>query len=127
MEFRDNEAIYIQIAAFVTEKIMTLEWLPEQKIPSVREMASDLQVNPLTVVRAYDFLQNKEVIANKRGIGFFISADAKEKIKVYSKERFIGQELPELFKNMYLLGITIEEIEVRFNNFIEQNYKTKES
>ncbi|PTS95502.1 GntR family transcriptional regulator [Pedobacter sp. HMWF019] len=126
MEFRDNEAIYIQIAAFVTEKIMTQEWLPEQKIPSVREMASDLQVNPLTVVRAYDFLQNKEVIANKRGIGFFISADAKEKIKVYSKERFIGQELPELFKNMYLLGITIEEIEVRFNNFIEQNYKTKE-
>ncbi|WP_316833585.1 GntR family transcriptional regulator [Pedobacter nutrimenti] len=126
MEFRDNEAIYIQIAAFVTERIMTQEWLPEQKIPSVREMASDLQVNPLTVVRAYDFLQNKEVIANKRGIGFFISADAKEKIKVYSKERFIGQELPELFKNMYLLGITIEEIEVRFNNFIEQNYKTKE-
>jgi len=127
MEFRDNEAIYIQIAAFVTEKIMTEEWLPEQKIPSVREMASDLQVNPLTVVRAYEFLQNREVIANKRGIGFFISADAKEKIKVYSKERFIGQELPELFKNMYLLGITIEEIEVRFNNFIEQNYKTKES
>jgi len=127
MEFRDNEAIYIQIAAFVTEKIMTEEWLSEQKIPSVREMASDLQVNPLTVVRAYEFLQNKEVIANKRGIGFFISADAKEKIKVYSKERFIGQELPELFKNMYLLGITIEEIEVRFNNFIEQNYKTKES
>jgi DNA-binding transcriptional regulator YhcF (GntR family) len=127
MEFRDNEAIYIQIAAFVTEKIMTEEWLSEQKIPSVREMASDLQVNPLTVVRAYEFLQNKEVIANKRGIGFFISADAKEKIKVYSKERFIGQELPELFKNMYLLGITIQEIEVRFNNFIEQNYKTKES
>jgi len=127
MEFRDNEAIYIQIAAFVTEKIMTEEWLSEQKIPSVREMASDLQVNPLTVVRAYEFLQNREVIANKRGIGFFISADAKEKIKVYSKERFIGQELPELFKNMYLLGITIEEIEVRFNNFIEQNYKTKES
>jgi len=127
MEFRDNEAIYIQIAAFVTEKIMTEEWLSEQKIPSVREMASDLQVNPLTVVRAYEFLQNKEVIANKRGIGFFISVDAKEKIKVYSKERFIGQELPELFKNMYLLGITIEEIEVRFNNFIEQNYKTKES
>ncbi|HWW39413.1 GntR family transcriptional regulator [Pedobacter sp.] len=126
MEFRDNEAIYIQIAAFVTERIMTQEWLPEQKIPSVREMASDLQVNPHTVVRAYDFLQNKEVIANKRGIGFFISADAKEKIKAYSKERFIGQELPELFKNMYLLGITIEEIEVRFKNFIEQNYKTKE-
>ena len=72
MEFRENEAIYSQVANFVTEHIMLGKWLPEQKIPSVRELASDLQVNPHTVVRAYEILQSREVISNKRGIGFFI-------------------------------------------------------
>ncbi|MEJ2903195.1 GntR family transcriptional regulator [Pedobacter panaciterrae] len=125
MEFRENEAIYMQIAGYVTENIMLEKWLPEEKLPSVRELASDLQVNPLTVVRAYEFLQGKEVIANKRGIGFFIAADAVQKVKNYSKERFLGQELPELFKSMYLLGISVEDIAERFEIFKAQNYQTK--
>lgn len=125
MEFRENEAIYMQIAGYVTENIMLEKWLPEQKLPSVRELAADLQVNPLTVVRAYEFLQGKEVIANKRGIGFFIAADAVQKVKNYSKERFLGQELPELFKSMYLLGISVEDIAERFEIFKAQNYQTK--
>jgi len=125
MEFRENEAIYMQIAGYVTENIMLQKWLPEEKLPSVRELAADLQVNPLTVVRAYEFLQGKEVIANKRGIGFFIAADAVQKVKNYSKERFLGQELPELFKSMYLLGISIEDIAERFEIFKAQNYQTK--
>jgi DNA-binding transcriptional regulator YhcF (GntR family) len=125
MEFRENEAIYMQIAGYVTENIMLEKWLPEEKLPSVRELASDLQVNPLTVVRAYEFPQGKEVIANKRGIGFFIAADAVQKVKNYSKERFLGQELPELFKSMYLLGISVEDIAERFEIFKAQNYQTK--
>nr|WP_294869674.1 GntR family transcriptional regulator [uncultured Pedobacter sp.] len=125
MEFRENEAIYMQIAGYVTENIMLEKWLPEEKLPSVRELAADLQVNPLTVVRAYEFLQGKEVIANKRGIGFFIAADAVQKVKNYSKERFLGQELPELFKSMYLLGISVEDIAERFEIFKAQNYQTK--
>ncbi|NRF41247.1 GntR family transcriptional regulator [Pedobacter foliorum] len=125
MEFRENEAIYMQIAGYVTENIMLEKWLPEQKLPSVRELAADLQVNPLTVVRAYEFLQSKEVIANKRGIGFFIAPDAVLKVKNYSKERFLGQELPELFKSMYLLGISVEDIAERFEIFKAQNYQTK--
>ncbi|WP_449438387.1 GntR family transcriptional regulator [Pedobacter steynii] len=125
MEFRENEAIYMQIAGYVTENIMLQKWLPEEKLPSVRELAADLQVNPLTVVRAYEFLQGKEVIANKRGIGFFIAPDAVQKVKNYSKERFLGQELPELFKSMYLLGISIEDIAERFEIFKAQNYQTK--
>jgi DNA-binding transcriptional regulator YhcF (GntR family) len=125
MEFRENEAIYMQIAGYVTENIMLEKWLPEEKLPSVRELAADLQVNPLTVVRAYEFLQGKEVIANKRGIGFFIAPDAVQKVKNYSKERFLGQELPELFKSMYLLGISVEDIAERFEIFKAQNYQTK--
>jgi len=127
MEFRENEAIYLQIAAYVGEFIMLGKWAEEQKIPSVRELAVDLQVNPNTVVRAFEFLQSKEVIINKRGIGFFISPDAKDKIKAYSKERFLGQELPEFFKNLFLLDISMEEIKERFEQFKTKNYQTKKS
>jgi len=127
MEFRENEAIYLQIAAYVGEFIMLGKWGEEQKIPSVRELAVDLQVNPNTVVRAFEFLQTKEVITNKRGIGFFITPDAKEKIKAYSKERFLGQELPEFFKNIFLLDISIEEIKERYEQFKQENYQSKKS
>jgi GntR family transcriptional regulator len=125
MEFRDNEAIYLQIASYVGEHIILGQWPEEQKIPSVRDLAVELQVNPNTVVRAYEFLQTREVIINKRGIGFFAAADAKSKIKEYSKERFLGQELPELFKKIYLLDISIEEIERLYKQYIAENYQTK--
>lgn len=119
MEFRENEAIYLQIAAFVGDNILIEKWV--EKIPSVRELAVDLQVNPNTVMRAYEFLQVKEVIINKRGIGLFVAPDAKEKLKDYRKERFLGQELPEFFRNISLLDIGIEEIKLRYETFIQTN------
>ena len=122
MEFRDNEAIYLQIAGYVSENIMLGKWPIEEKIPSVRELAIELQVNPNTAVRAYEFLQNLEVIANKRGIGFFATDDALKKIKNYRKERFLRQELPEFFRNIYLLNIPLEEIAKRYEDFKSENY-----
>jgi len=127
MEFRENEAIYLQIAAYISEHILLAKWAKDEKIPSVRELAVQLEVNPNTVVRAYEFLQNKEVIYNKRGIGFYITDDAAEKIKLYSRERFLGQELPELFRNMYLLDIKMEELEKRYEQFKTENYQSKKS
>lgn len=127
MDFRENEAIYLQIAAYISEHILLAKWAKDEKIPSVRELAVQLEVNPNTVVRAYEFLQNKEVIYNKRGIGFYITDDAAEKIKLYSRERFLGQELPELFRNMYLLDIKMEELEKRYEQFKTENYQSKKS
>ena len=117
MEFRDNKAIYLQIAEFVCEHILLGKWKSDEKVPSVREMAVDLEVNPNTVMRSYEFLQGKEVIMNKRGIGLFVSEDAKEKITIFRKERFLGQELPEFFKTLQLLDISIDEIKQRFETF----------
>ena len=57
MEFRDNEAIYLQIAAFVGKNILLHKWPAEQKIPSVRDLAIELQVNLNTVMRSYEFLE----------------------------------------------------------------------
>ena len=122
MEFRDNKAIYLQIAEYVSENIMLGKWALDEKIPSVRELAVDLQVNPNTVARTYEFLQNQGVISNKRGIGFLVSNDALNKIKANLKERFLNQELPEFFKNMYLLNISLDEISKRFEKFKIETY-----
>ncbi|HEX8378744.1 MAG TPA: GntR family transcriptional regulator [Pedobacter sp.] len=123
MEFRDNEAIYLQIAGYVNENILLGKWPPESKIPSVRELAGELQVNPNTVMRSYEFLQNLEIIDNKRGIGFFISDDSLDRVKKYKKEKFLEGELPAFFKNIYLLDIDLEEITNRYKDYKSQNFK----
>jgi len=123
MEFRSNEAIYLQIAAFVSEKILRGIWQPDEKIPSVRDLAIELEVNPNTVMRTYEFLQSQEVIFNKRGIGFFVATDGIQKVKAYRKERFLQQDLPEFFRNIYLLDISLEELQTRYEKFKSENFK----
>ena len=125
MEFRDNEAIYLQIAAFVSENILLGKWPAEQKIPSVRDLAIELEVNPNTVMRSYEFLQNQEVIYNKRGLGLFVAPDGHEKVKAYRKEQFIQQDLPKYFRNIFLLDIDLDDIKKLYEQFKDENYNSK--
>ncbi|MEJ7780076.1 MAG: GntR family transcriptional regulator [Daejeonella sp.] len=123
IEFRDNEAIYLQIANNVSENILLGKWVEDSKIPSVRDLALEMQVNPNTVIRTYEFLENQQIIYSKRGLGFFVGKGAVGKIKKYKRESFLGSDLPELFKTMHLLGIDAEEILKRFEVF-KSNYSS---
>ena len=125
MEFRDNEAIYLQIAAFVSENILLGKWPAEQKILSVRDLAVELEVNPNTVMRSYEFLQNQGVIYNKRGLGLYVAPDGPDKVKTYRKERFIQQDLPVFFRNIYLLDIEPGDLQQWYEAFKLENYKSK--
>lgn len=117
MEFRDNEAIYLQIAGYVSEKILRQQWPPNEKILSVRDLAGELQVNPNTVMRSYEYLQNQGVVYNKRGIGFFVASDAGQRVQALRKTRFLDQELPEFFKTLLLLDIGLPEIQARYAQY----------
>src|ERR1700749_2697002 len=117
MEFKDNEAIYLQIAAFVCDNILTGKWVAGQKILSVRDLAIELEVNPNTVMRSYEFLQAQEIVYNKRGLGLFVADDGFDKVKAYRKESFVQQNLPEFFKKIYLLDISIDDIRQQYENF----------
>ena len=125
MEFRDNEPIYQQIAAFIGQHILLGKWQADQKIPSVRDLAIELQVNLNTVLHAYEFLENQGVIYIKRGLGNFVAPDAQEKVKAYRRERFLQQELPVFFTNVFLLGISREEILQRYEQFTLHNQISK--
>ena len=124
MNFKDKDAIYLQIADYISEHIMLGKWKPDEKIPSVREMAGELQVNPNTVMRTYEHLQNQEIIFNKRGMGHYVAIDAIKKIKSIRKERFLQQELPDFFRSIYLLDISFEEMQKRYEEYRSKNYPT---
>jgi DNA-binding transcriptional regulator YhcF (GntR family) len=73
-------------------------------------------------MRTYEFLQNKNIIFNKRGIGYFADEHANAHITAYRKERFLDTELPEFFKTLYLLDINIEDLKKRYEKFVKENY-----
>lgn len=117
MEFKENQTIYLQIGDYVCEQILLGRWNEGDRILSVRELGVDLEVNPNTVMRTYDFLQNNEIIFNKRGVGYFVEEKAKTKIIEYRRKQFLEQELPIIFKTMNLLGMTIQDIEIQYNAY----------
>jgi GntR family transcriptional regulator len=123
MEFREKQAIYLQIAEYVCEQILLKKWLPAAKIPSIRDLAVTMEVTPNTTQRAYDFLQQKEIIANRRGVGYFVAEDGFESVLDYRRDLFLQNELPQMFRSMYLLNITAAELNKRFEEFIQLNYK----
>lgn len=122
MEFTDNKAIYLQIAEYVCERILLGKWKTDERVPSVREMAVDLEVNPNTVMRTYELLQNKNIINNKRGIGFFLAEDAVTNVRSYRKNQFMNDELPAFFRNLYLLNIGFDELQTRYNTFVKETF-----
>ena len=123
MEFKENPAIYIQIAEYVCEQILLKKWKLGDKIISIRDLAVSMEVNPNTVQRAYDFLQQRDIISNKRGIGYFIEEDALERILAFRREQFIENELPVFMRNLYLLKIDFKEIKILFDQFVKKNFK----
>ena len=110
MEFHSQRAIFLQIADLLTDGILEKKWAEEERIPSVRELAASIEVNPNTVMRAYTFLQDQNIITNKRGIGFFVTNDSVSKIIELKRAEFITQEIPRLAKTLKLLNISFDEM-----------------
>ncbi|HKJ86393.1 MAG TPA: GntR family transcriptional regulator [Spirochaetia bacterium] len=120
MEFVDTQAIYQQVADHVCEMILKGSWPEGERIPSVREMAVELQVNPNTVNKGYAYLQDRELIYNQRGIGYFVSDSAIERTRTIKREEFFSEQLPRLFRTMRLLDITVDDIAPRFAAYKEK-------
>ena len=121
MEFKDTQAIYLQIGDYVCEQILLGRWNEGDRILSVRELGVDLQVNPNTVMRTFDFLQNNEIIFNKRGVGYFVAEQAKEKIIKYRRNQFTEHELPVFFKNISLLDMSFDELKDLYDEYIKNH------
>lgn len=118
MEFRNKQPIFLQIADNICERILLKDLKEKERIPSVRELAETLAVNPNTVVRSFSILQELGIIENKRGLGYFISENGYQKTIEHKKENFIENELKYTFKTMRLLSLSIREIEKLYSNYL---------
>ncbi len=116
MNFQSNKAIYEQIADRLCDEIMAGTYDADGRVPSVREYAALLQVNTNTAVKSYELLARQEVIYNRRGLGYFVSAQARERIHRQRRDNFLGEVLPAVFREMKLLGIDIGEVDEAWKN-----------
>jgi len=110
VNFKQDRAIYLQIADYITENILSGKWKESDRIPSVRDLAVSIEVNPNTVAHTYNYLQELGIVYNQRGIGYFIAKDARQNTRELEKDAFIKDQLPNVFKTMMLLNISIDDI-----------------
>jgi DNA-binding transcriptional regulator YhcF (GntR family) len=116
MSFNNDKPIFQQIAERLEDEILANTYQDDERIPSVREYAVMLEVNSNTAVKAYEQLSRDNIIYNKRGLGYFVVPGAREQILKERRQAFVQQRLPELFRQMQLLGLTIDDVEAAWRN-----------
>lgn len=121
MNFNNSKPIFIQIANQVCNRVLSGEYIADERIPSIRDLAVELEVNLNTVNRSYERLQKEGIIYNKRGIGYFISRDALQKIKTMKHCEFLEEVLPSVFKEMILLDLKMDDIIKAFDQYCQGN------
>ena len=110
MDFRKQKPIYLQIADRLMEQILAGQPAEGDRMLSVRNVATAMGVNPNTVMRSFDHLQSEEIIYTKRGLGYYVSEGARERIIAEQRRQFLEEELPLIRQRMKMLGIGIEEL-----------------
>ncbi|HZL10476.1 MAG TPA: GntR family transcriptional regulator [Prolixibacteraceae bacterium] len=110
MEFQSSKGIFLQIADNLCHQILEGLLNPGDRVPSVRDLAAEFEVNRNTVMRTYTNLQEAGIFDNKRGIGFFISENAEELVRSSEKASFFNRELPEFIKKVKLLKLNSNDL-----------------
>lgn len=110
MQFNNDKPIYLQMADRLMDDIVAGVYTDEARIPSVREYAANLGVNTNTAMKTYDELSRMNIIYNKRGLGYFVSPGANEQIKEQRFREFREVRLPQLMREMRLIGMTMDEL-----------------
>lgn len=116
MDFREDIPLWRQIEGMIRGKILDGEWRVGERVPSVRELGGELAVNPITVMRAYEGLQQAGIVENRRGIGFFVAPDAPEAVRGEERRLLLEEELPAIVARMRRLGIGTDKIIELYDN-----------
>lgn len=118
-EFKNSHPIYMQMAERLADDILQGVYPTDGKVPGVREYAALLGVNVNTAVKAYETLAMQGIISNRRGLGYFVSAEACDIIKGQRQQEFMQVFLPDLFKRMKQLGVSLEMLEDAYRKEME--------
>ena len=106
----DTQPIYQQLRDRTVARILADELSEGQALPSVRQLAVDLQINPITVSRAYQLLVDEDLVEKRRGLGMFVKTGARDQLLSSEREQFLHQEWPRVLERIEQLGISIQEL-----------------
>ena len=108
--FNETQPIFVQIRQRIADMILSEAAKEGEALPSVRSIAAELQVNPLTVTRAYDALVDLGVVESRRGMGMFVPEGARDKLLAHERQRFLSDEWPRLRAQIKSLGLDLEAL-----------------
>jgi DNA-binding transcriptional regulator YhcF (GntR family) len=123
VNFKPNYSIYLQVADFVCEKVLTGVWRDGDKLPAVKDLAVLTSVNPNTVIKALTWLQDNEILSTQRGVGYFLTEGAAARTLALKRREFIEEDLPDVFASMELLGVNLDELATLFQTYRKQAAK----
>ena len=109
-DWHDNAPIYRQLKSRVVEMMLDGLLQPGDALPSVRQIAADFQLNPITVLRAYQELADEQLVEKRRGLGMFVNDGAKEKLLASERTRFINEEWPAVVERLDRLGLSAADL-----------------
>src|SRR5690606_32830023 len=110
VQWSDNTPIYLQLKERVVAMMLDGELKPGDALPSVRQVAADYQLNPITVSRAYQELADEALVEKRRGLGMYVTDGAPEKLLASERERFLREEWPAMLVRIERLGLRVEEL-----------------
>jgi GntR family transcriptional regulator len=109
-EWNDNQPIYRQLRQRVIAMILDGVLKEGDPLPSVRNVAAEYRVNPLTVLKSYQELADEELVEKRRGLGLFIKAGARQVLLEGERQKFVGEEWPRILATIQRLGLKAEEL-----------------
>lgn len=109
-EWNDSQPIYRQLRDLVVAMILDRVLKEGDPLPSVRTVAAEYRVNPLTVLKGYQQLVEEGLVETRRGRGMFINAGARDLLLQGERQRFLGDEWPRISETIRRLGLTVEEL-----------------
>jgi GntR family transcriptional regulator len=110
LEWNDNQPIYRQLRDRVVAMILDGALKEGDSLPSVRTVAAEYRVNPLTVLKGYQQLVDEELVEKRRGLGMFVKAGVRDLLLQGERQKFLAQEWPRIHATMLRLGLTAEEL-----------------
>ncbi len=106
----DTQPIYQQLRDHTVARILAGELTEGEALPSVRQLAVELQINPITVSRAYQLLVDEALVEKRRGLGMFVMQGARKQLLNSEREQFLQQELPKTLERAQQLGIDTDAL-----------------
>jgi len=111
MEFRPNYPIYLQVADYICEGLLKGDWRDGDKLPALKDLAITTSVNPNTVIKALGYLVDNRILSTQRGVGYFLTDNARALTLDLKRRQFINEVLPAVFASMELLGLSIDDLQ----------------